>query len=210
MDVDVWRLRPDVPHSSRMNENAEAHSTPNLSGDDASASIKTSDDGVIRRETVGEWPREASQLGATLECEGQSGWVFVCQFESETASQTLTTVRLFDAVLFSLGLKRQEVAMISTWPLSGENAPESRSLAAVLDDHCERHKPKVLVVLGNECVSALPGSSEQEGSSRKYYVYEKGKLPLVATHGLDTLLAHPKFKEDTWKTLIQARQIVER
>ena len=210
MEVDVWQLRPDVPHSSVVDESIEFDPKPYVTAGTASAELKSADNRKVERESVTKWPQEASLWRAVLEGEGGSDWVFVCQFASEIVPETVVSMQLFDALLFSLGLGRQEVAIISAWPSPGDDAAETRSLETLLYDYCVKYQPKIGVVLGSECASAVLGSNKEAGKLHHHYCFGEENLPLVRTHGLDVLIAHPENKADTWQALAQALQIVER
>ena len=210
MDVDVWQLRPDVGHSTVVDGSAEPNNKPDLAAGSVSAGRTISDKEAHSREAAIEWPREAGQWCATLERTGENDWVFVCQFASEKVHRSSTINRLFDALLFSLGLDRQEAAIISTWPSLGDAAAETTCLETLLCDYCAKYQPKIAVVLGRECASALLGSNEETGSLHHHLCFGEESLPLVRTHGLDVLIAQPERKADTWQALTLARQIVER
>ena len=207
MEVDVWRLRPDIPASGvRLQEGqAEPEPASTRSGSDVlSASPRVTTQPANQ---VTELPVAAANWCAVSEGAEVYDWIFVCQTVSDPLSGSPAARKLYDAMLYSLGLKSSDVCTISTW-LKPEHHATNDRLETVLTGLIAANMPKVIVVLGERCARTLLGSNQQENTLRNEQ-HRYGECAVVVTHGLEELLVQPGNKAETWQDLTMARQLVE-
>lgn len=206
MEVDVWGLRPDIPaadaqHQKPMAESepSPTQSLPNLRPGPPRAAQPT--------DQVAELPLTLANWCAESEATGAYDWVFVCQTATAPLTSSSPARKLYEAMLFSLGLDTSEVCTVSTWSRA-KNAAGKDSLETELTRLMTTQRPKVIVVLGEQCAGTLLGSNPQQGTLRNVQ-HRYAECPVVVTHGLEELLGRPECKADTWQDLNRARQLVE-
>lgn len=206
MEVDVWGLRPDVlaADAQRQEAMAEGEPSPTPSLPDVRPGPPPATQPTDR---VAELPLTAANWCAESEATEAVDWVFVCQTAIEPLASSSPARKLYEAMLFSLGLDASEVCTVSTWS-GAQNAAGKNSLETVLTGMMTTQRPKVIVVLGEQCAGTLLGSNPQQGTLRNVQ-HRYAECPVVVTHGLEELLRRPEYKADTWQDLNMARQLVE-
>lgn len=206
MEVEVWGLRPDVPAAVARHQEAvtESEPSPTHSVPDAGPHPPQVTQATNQ---VTEFPLTAADWCAQSEVKEAYDWVFVCQTAMAPLALSSPSHKLYQAILFALGLEASEVCTLSTWP-GVKDAAGKDNLDAALTRLTATHKPKVIVVLGEQCAGALLDSNPQQNTLRNVS-HRYAECPVVVTHDLEELLRRAEYKADTWQDLNRARQLVE-
>ncbi|MGB5708922.1 MAG: hypothetical protein WBM41_19100 [Arenicellales bacterium] len=208
MEVDVWRLRPDVHPAHNKNLGNSPQDFENKTGIErlAQGSPQSKAFPAVRAE---EPTAMATKWSAAAEHEGSCDWMFVCQTGAGDLSPSSLAGGLYDSLLFSLGLRRSQVCTVSGWVVTAEEVPEG-NLENAVKSYLSQHSSKVIMVIGGDCARTLLGSDKDTRALRsEQHRLQDYESPLLVTHGLDWMLAHPEDKAETWRDLIKAKKIVE-
>lgn len=121
--------------------------------------------------------------------------------------------QLLNAMLFALGLKREEVYIANVLkcrpPNNRDPLPqEAACCEPFLRRQIELLQPRVIVALGRHAAHSLLKSDLPLGKLRTHQHAYHG-MPLVATYHPAYLLRTPSDKRKAWEDLCRARAIVE-
>lgn len=208
MEVDVWQLRPDIhpAHNKSLGNSPQHFEEEARNKRVAQRSLQSKAFQAVRAEQL---TAMATRWSAAAEHEGSCDWLFVCQTDAGDLSPSSLAGSLYDSLLFSLALSRSQVCTVSGWVVAAEEEPEE-NLESAVNSYLSQHPSKVIIVLGGDCARTLLGSDKETRALRnEQYRFQDCESPLLVTHGLDWMLAHPEDKAETWRDLIKAKKIVE-
>ena len=126
--------------------------------------------------------------------------------------------RLLNAMLFALGLSREEVFITNAVkcrpPGNRDPEPEeTESCGPFLDRQIELLAPRVILAVGRVAGQIILDSTDPIARLRgREHLYPRGerRVPVVATYHPAYLLRNPRAKRAVWEDLCLARSIAAR
>lgn len=142
-------------------------------------------------------------------------WLFIDHLTSHDvarfgAAKTEQVKRLFEQMLFALGLERTQVGFL---PLLKQSSEEGHgdTLSPILIEQIRRLQPACIIALGDAAASLLEVNKGLLALMREELQFQHpslGVIPVVATFSPYYLLSNGDAKAQAWQALKQARQVI--
>lgn len=149
---------------------------------------------------------------ARIAPQGRAGAEIMVVVEEPEAEDTATLLsgpqgRLLDAILASLGTRREDAYLASALPrhMPGADWPAmaARGIGQVLAHHVALVAPKRLFVLGGNVLPLIGHESPHRPAILRSFNHEGGSIPLLACWALPAFLAQPRAKPVLWQGLLE-------
>lgn len=118
-----------------------------------------------------------------------------------------TQGRLLDAILASIGKRREDAYLASALPRHMPGADwtqaHERGLGQVLAHHVGLVAPQRLFVLGSNALSLIGHESPQRPAVLRSFTHEGGSIPLLASWALASLLNQARAKPVLWRAMLE-------
>ena len=155
----------------------------------------------------------AEALGATPE-EVWATFTFARHILANAEGQGLTPPQLLNAMIFSLGLEREQTYIANVLKCRPPDnrdplGEEVRSCEAYLHRQIQLIEPRLIIALGRFAAQSLLKSSLPIGKLRgQSHSYEPFGIPLIATYHPAYLLRSPLEKRKAWFDLTLAKTVL--
>ncbi len=115
--------------------------------------------------------------------------------------------RLLSRMLGAMGVAEEETYLATALPrhtpLAGGEALLSAGYGEVLLHHIALARPEKILAFGANILPLLGHNAAQGAKSLREINHEKGSTPLMASEGLDSLLAMPRLKARFWRRWLE-------